>query len=106
MKKRDTSYSMTYKLIDKFGEEKLRSVWAMHGMYKAAEILSEEHGQYISPSVIRYLSYKFNWVREVSDHNLPFVKGVLAGTMDPSYYKHVKITGIPTTSRNSRCLSA
>jgi hypothetical protein len=105
-KPRDTSYSMTYKLINLCGEEKLRSVWEKHGMYKASEILSEELDIYISPSVIRYLSYKFNWIREVSDHTLPFVKGVIAGTMDPSYYRHVKIVGLPQSSQNQQTLSA
>ena len=105
-KPRDTSYSMTQKLLKGCGEERIRSVWEKHGMYKASEILSIELRQYISPSVIRYLSYKFNWIREVSDHNLPFVKGVLAGTMDPSYYSHVKIVGLEQTGRDQRCLSA
>ena len=100
MKKRDTSYSMTYKLIDKFGEEKLRSVWAANGMYKAADILSDELGEFVSPATMRYLSYKFNWVREVSDHDLPFVKGVLAGHTPANYYRHVKIVGLEQTSQN------
>ena len=106
MKKRDTSYSMTQKLIARCGEEKLRRTWAEHGMYKGAEILSDEIGEFVSPATMRYLSYKFNWVREVSDHNLPFIKGVLAGHTPANYYKHVKITGIPMTSDTCEDLSA
>ena len=105
-KPRDTSYSMTYKLIDEFGEEKLRNVWAANGMYASAKILSDELGKYISPATMRYLSYKFNWVREVSDHELPFVKGVIAGNMDADYYRHVKIIGIEQTSQDQQTLSA
>ena len=92
-KRRDTSYSMTDKLIKHYGEDKLRSVWEKLGMYKAAEWLSKDYGYWVTPNVVRYLSYKFNWVREVSDVSLPFVKGVLDGTMPASYYRHVKIVG-------------
>ena len=105
-KPRDTSYSMTYKLIDEFGEEKLRKIWAANGMYASAKILSDELGKYISPATMRYLSYKFNWVREVSDYDLPFVKGVIAGKVPAMYYRHVKIVGIPQTSMDPQTLFA
>ena len=98
-KKRDTSYSMTYRLIEHFGEAELRRIWSEHGMYKSAELLSKELGEYVTPNVVRYLSYKFNWVREIHDLNLPFVKGVLDGTMPASYYRHVKIIGLEQTSQ-------
>ena len=102
-KPRDTSYSMTYKLIDKFGEEKLRNVWAANGMYKSADILSNEIEDYVSPATMRYLSYKFDWIREVSDHDLPFVKGVIAGSIPADYYRHVKIVGLEQIGQDQGC---
>ena len=92
-KPRDTSYSMTYKLVRHYGEKKLYDVWSKMGMYKSAEWLSKDYGYWVTPNVVRYLSYKFNWVREVSDASLPFVKGVLLGNTPEGYYKHVKIIG-------------
>ena len=103
MKKRDTSYSMTNRLIKHYGEEKLRSVWAANGMYKSADILSNEIEDYVSPATMRYLSYKFNWVREVTDHSLPFVKGVIAGSIPADYYRHVKIVGLEQIGQDQRC---
>ena len=98
---RNTDFSETQKLINKFGVEKLCSTWKKYGMYKSAELLTEEGGKYVSPFVMRYLSNKFNWMREVSNPNLPFVKGILNGKLDPSYFKHVTfkdIPGIPGTA--------
>ena len=92
-KKRDTSYSMTYRLIEHFGEAELRRIWAEHGMYTAARWLSKDFGQWVTPNVVRYLSCKFNWVREITDLSLPFIKGVLTGRVPASYYRHVKIVG-------------
>jgi len=92
-KPRDTSYSMTQKLIKRYGEKKLYQVWSKLGMYQAASWLSDDMDEYVSPNTVRYLSYKFNWVREVSDHNLAFIKGVLAGHTPANYYRHVKIVG-------------
>ena len=109
MKKRDTSYSMTQKLIRRYGEKKLYNVWAKLGMYQAASWLSKDMGHWVSPNTVRYLSYKLNWVREVSDHDLPFVKGVLLGSTPEGYYKHVKIvcpSGIAPMTDDAMRLSA
>jgi hypothetical protein len=92
---RNTDFSITQQLINKFGVEKLFNTWKKYGMYKSAEILTEEGEQYVSPFVMRYLSNKFNWMREVSNPNLPFVKGILNGKVDAQYYKHVRFKDIP-----------
>lgn len=90
-KQRDTSYSATYQLLDMFGEAELYRIWSIGGMRRASKILREEHDVIVNPEVIRYLSYKFNWKREVTDANLPFVRGVLLGSVPANKYKHVII---------------
>ena len=98
-KPRNTDFSITQQLINKFGVEKLFNTWKKYGMYKSAEVLTEEGDQYVSPYVMRYLSNKFSWMREVTNPNLPFVKGILNGKLDADYFKHVTfkdIPGIPT----------
>jgi len=104
-KPRDTSYSMTHKLIKHYGKKKLYEVWAAMGMYKAALVFSKELGEYVTPNVVRYLSYKFNWVRQVEDLSLPFVRGVLLGNTDAGYYKHIKIVGLPQADQHHGGLS-
>ena len=97
-KTRNTDFSITQKLINNFGVEKLYKTWRQYGMYTGAKVLSKEAGHYISPYVLRYMSNKFDWVREVSDPNLPFVKGILNGKVDPGYYKHIRFRDIPGIS--------
>ena len=53
---RNTDFSITQQLINKFGVEKLYNTWKKYGMYKSAEILTEEGEQYVSPYVMRYMS--------------------------------------------------
>ncbi len=97
-KTRNTDFSITQQLTNKFGVEKLYETWSKYGMYTGAKVLSKEAGHYISPYVLRYMSNKFDWVREVSDPNLPFVKGILNGKVDPGYYKHIRFRDIPGIS--------
>ena len=97
-KPRNTDFSITQKLINKFGVEKLYKTWRQYGMYKGAEVLTEEGEQYVSPYVMRYLSNKFNWIREISDPSLPLVKGILNGKVAADYYKHVRFRDIPGIS--------
>jgi hypothetical protein len=59
-------------------------------MYKSAEFISRDLGCYISPYIIRYLSNKFEWKR-VIDSSYPIAKGILAGTVPASFYKHLII---------------
>lgn len=102
-KTRNTELSETQKLINKFGVEKLCNTWKKYGMYKSAELLTEEGDKYVSPFVMRYLSNKFNWTREITNPNLPLVKGILNGKLEPGYFKHVTfkdIPGIPGTTSN------
>jgi len=90
-----------YDLLEEFGEEKLYRIWREHnGMYGAAAHLSEVTGGYVSPYVIRSLSHKFDWQREVTDPSLPFVKGVMRGKVPASYYKHLRfnIPGFPQSA--------
>lgn len=84
--------SITQKLIAKFGEKQLYEWWCEYnGMDRTAEHLSMITGWDVSAYVVRYLSYKFNWKRVVTDHNLPFVKAVLNGTVPTDFYKHITI---------------
>ena len=87
-----------YELLEQFGEEKLYQIWRDHnGMYGAAAHLTKITGGYVSPYVIRSLSNKFNWKREVTDPMLPIVKGIIRGSVPASYYKHLtfNIPGCP-----------
>lgn len=86
-KKRDTSYSMTQRLLKKLGG-RVVEYWTKYGMYKASELLSVEMQEYVSPYVLRYMSNKYNWKREVNKLS-PLYKGYLAGNVDPSYFKHL-----------------
>lgn len=88
-KSRDTSYSMTQKLLTQLGEEKIKKTWQKNGMFKTAEILTDELQTFISPYVIRYMTNKFNWTRVITDINLPIFIGVLNGSVPREYYKHI-----------------
>jgi hypothetical protein len=87
-KKRDTSYSMTQRLLKKLGEGRVVGYWQSHGMYKASELLSKEMQEYVSPYVLRYMSNKYDWKREVNKLSAIY-KGVKAGTVPAAYYKHL-----------------
>ena len=87
-KKRDTSYSMTQRLLKKLGEGKVVEYWQKYGMYKSAELLSKEMQEFVSPYTMRHLSNIKNWKRLVNK-NSPIYKGVLAGTVPAAYYKHL-----------------
>jgi len=62
--------------------------WKRHGMYKSAELLSIEMQEYVSPYTMRHLSNIKNWKRHVNK-NSPIYKGVIAGTVPASYYRHL-----------------
>ena len=87
-KQRDTSYSMTQRLLKKLGEGRVVEYWTKYGMYKSAELLSIEMQEYVSPYTMRHLSNIKNWKRHVNK-NSPIYKGVKAGTVPASYYRHL-----------------
>ena len=87
-KQRDTSYSMTQRLLNKLGEGRVVEYWQRHGMYKASELLSKEMQEYVSPYVLRYMSNKYDWKRNVNKLSAIY-KGVIAGTVPAAYYKHL-----------------
>ena len=87
-KQRDTSFSMTQRLLKKLGEPKVVEYWKRHGMYKSAELLSIEMQEYVSPYTMRHLSNIKNWKRHVNKKS-PLYKGVIAGTVPAAYYKHL-----------------
>jgi len=90
-KPRNTDFSLTQRLLKKYGKKKLYEIWCEHnGMYGAAKFLTKDFKELVTAPTVRYLSDKFGWVREVSDLNLPFVKGVLNGKIPAEYYKHIK----------------
>ena len=82
--------SATQILISVVGERKLYKIWSELGMYKASSKLSIELNWYVSPYVLRYLSNKFNWSRDLTNKNLPLYQGVLRGKVKAEYYKHIK----------------
>ena len=90
-KQRDTSYSMTQKLIKAIGLAEVEKAWQKRGM-NAYKELSVRMNEYVSPYVLRYMSNKYNWKRPVNKLS-PIYKGVMAGTIKASYYKHLIITG-------------
>ncbi len=87
-KPRDTSYSMTQRLLKKMGEGRVVEYWKRHGMYKSAELLSKEMQEYVSPYTMRHLSNIKNWKREANKLS-PIYKGVKAGTVPASFYRHL-----------------
>jgi len=87
-KQRDTSYSMTQRLLKQLGEGRVVEYWKRHGMYKSAELLSIEMQEYVSPYTMRHLSNIKNWKRLVNPKS-PIYKGVKAGTVPAAYYKHL-----------------
>ena len=87
-KRRCTDYSMTQRLLKKLGEAKIEERWQKYGMYKSAELLSNEMQEYVSPYVLRYMSNKYDWKREVNKLSAIY-KGVKAGTVPAAYYKHL-----------------
>ena len=84
---RDTSYSMTQRLLKKLGG-KVVEYWQRHGMYKSSELLSIEMQEYVSPYVLRYMSNKYDWKRNCNPKSAIY-KGVKAGTVPAAYYKHL-----------------
>ena len=87
-KQRDTSYSMTQRLLKKLGVGRVVEYWTKYGMYKSAELLSIEMQEYVSPYTMRHLSNIKNWKRPVNKLS-PIYKGVKAGTVPASYYRHL-----------------
>jgi hypothetical protein len=87
-KKRCTDYSMTQRLLKKLGEGRVVEYWTKYGMYKSALLLSVEMQEYVSPYVLRYMSNKYDWKRNVNKLS-PIYKGVKAGTVPAAYYKHL-----------------
>jgi hypothetical protein len=90
-KPRNTGYSTTSKLIKHYGVNRLYEIWVkFNGMYKASEFLSEDLGEYVSPYIVRYLSNKFNWKRQITDKSLPIYLGVIYGHTPKGHYKHIE----------------
>jgi hypothetical protein len=79
--------SMTQKLIKTLGIEEVEKAWIDKGM-NAWKELSKRMNEYVSPYVLRYMSNKYNWKRLVNK-NSPIYKGVMAGTVQASFYKHL-----------------
>ncbi|MDR3611042.1 MAG: hypothetical protein P4L27_10800 [Ignavibacteriaceae bacterium] len=83
--------SVTQILIKKYGEKELYKLWVkFNGMYKMSDHLSRDMGFYVSPYTIRYISNKLNFVRVITDKNLPIYKGILNGRVKAEYYKHLQ----------------
>ena len=65
-KPRDVSYSKSYKLLQRVGEERLRLLFSKDGMYNVSKILSSELGEEISPYTVRHCRtrYKLGGINE------------------------------------------
>jgi hypothetical protein len=82
--------STTQILLKKYSEKELYNFWIKYnGMFKTSDYLSKEMGFWVTPYVIRYLSNKFNWIRVITDKELPIYKGILNKRVLPEYYKHI-----------------
>ena len=86
-RKRDTSYSMTQRLIKTLTLAEVEKAWQKRGM-NSWEELSDRMNEYVSPYVLRYMSNKYDWKREVNKLSAIY-KGVNAGTVPAAYYKHL-----------------
>ena len=58
-KPRNVAYSKSYQLLQIVGEDRFRMLFSKHGMYKAADILSIELEQEVSPYVVRHLRTRY-----------------------------------------------
>ena len=79
---------MTQKLLKNVGLAEVEKTWIRLGMYKGAEELSKLMQEYVSFSTLRYMSQKYDWKRPVNKLS-PIYKGVMAGTVQASFYKHL-----------------
>ena len=75
-------------LIKTLGLDEVEKCWQKFGMYKASLELSALTKIYVSPYVLRYMSNKYDWKREVNKLSAIY-KGVIAGTVPAAYYKHL-----------------
>jgi len=80
--------STTQILIKTLGLDTIEKCWQKLGMYKASLELTERTKMYVSPYVLRYMSNKYDWKRNVNKLSAIY-KGVLAGTVRAAYYKHL-----------------
>jgi len=80
--------STTQILIKILGLDTVEKCWQKFGMYKGSLELSEQTKLYVSPYVLRYMSNKYDWKRNVNKQSAIY-KGVLAGTVPAAYYKHL-----------------
>lgn len=86
-KKRDTSFSKSWQLIESHGMETIKKTWQKHGMYKTAELLET------SPWVIHYIVRREGFTRDVKKvpHLLTAVRN---GHAKASDYKTLDFTNV------------
>ena len=80
--------STTQILIKILGLDTVEKCWQKFGMYKGSLELTAQTKLYVSPYVLRYMSNKYDWKREVNKQ-CAIYKGVLAGSVPAAYYKHL-----------------
>ena len=95
-KKRDTSFSKTWKVIDKHGLETIKTTWQKHGMYKTAEVLET------SPWVIRYIVHREEgWTRDAK--KVPhLVKAVQNGHAKATDFKTLDFSNVQTNFNSKK----
>ncbi|MCX6170139.1 MAG: hypothetical protein NTX65_12410 [Ignavibacteriales bacterium] len=88
--RKETGYSMTYKVLNEIGKDQLFEIWKDNGHRKTSDIVTKMLGVWVTEMVIQYIAQKkFGWVRVVTDKSLPIYKGVLSGKVPASVYKSI-----------------
>ena len=86
-KKRDTQYSNTWKVINKYGLDHIRAMWQQKGINRTGTELG------VSPWVIRYISTREGWKRS-AEHVPAIKKAVISGKIKPEYFKSLDFSGV------------
>jgi hypothetical protein len=76
-------------LMETVGEEEIRKIWEIKGMYGTAKMLSKRLNLWVQGYHIAYLADKFQWKRTVSDRSLPIFKSVISGQVPREHFKHI-----------------
>ena len=95
-KKRDTSFSKSWKAIDKHGLETIKTLWKENGIYKTGELLDNT-----SPWVIRHIVHREGWTRDAK--KVPhLVKAVQNGHAKASDYTTLDFTNVQTNFNSKK----
>ena len=93
IKKHIKKNTMVRKLLDRYGEDYLRTLWEENGgATKAAKIISDDLGWWVTEARFNYLAKLYNWKRKIrKDH--PLALGVQRGNHDKEKFPHIIFPG-------------